>query len=126
MKLAALAILAACGATSSPPGSAPAAPIGVNARPASGGLGTIVATLPAGTSAAIAQGPFAISAINPGRELELAIGTTGAAGGPCSGELAWFAYSGGGVTVGAGQTLCARNVAHDTATHGFSGRGDAP
>jgi hypothetical protein len=126
VKLATLTIIAACGGVSSPPVASPGAPIGVNARPASGGLGTIVATLPAGTSAAIVQGPFAISAINPGHELELAIGTTGAAGGACSGALAWFEYSGGGVTVGAGQTLCARNVAHETATHGFSGRGDAP
>ncbi len=121
MRSAALAIVAACGGAPRPTAST-TAPVGVNARLGSGGLGTIVMTLAPDAPTAIVDGPFAVSAINPGRALVLAVGSNGA----CSGELAWFEYSGGGVAVGAGQTLCARSAAHEPVTHGFSGRGEAP
>jgi hypothetical protein len=103
VKHAALAIVAACGAR---PMASTAAPVGVNTQLGSGGLGTIVVTLAPDAPTAVVDGPFAVSAINPGRALALALGSNGA----CGGELAWFEYSGGGGAVGAG----------------FSGRGEAP
>jgi hypothetical protein len=92
------------------------AAVGVNVPAPARGPGTIVITLAPSTPTKIVDGPFVVSSINPGRALVLAIGAA------CSGDLAWFDYSGGGVTVGAGQTLCAKSVAREPVTHGFSGR----
>jgi hypothetical protein len=73
-------------------------------------------TLAPNTPTPIGDAPFAIASIQPGRELMFAIGACNAA------SLAWFSYSGGGIVVGAGQSLCARSVDASPATHGFSGR----
>ncbi|HEY3808229.1 MAG TPA: hypothetical protein VGL61_36870 [Kofleriaceae bacterium] len=108
----ALAIVAACAAPST-------AAVGVNVPAPSHGPGTIVVTLAPTTPTKIVEGPFAVSSINPGSRLALAMGSNG-----CSGELAWFEYSGGGVAVGAGQTLCARSAAREPVTQGFSGHGE--
>ena len=109
MKLAALALVA-CGHAMPSATSA-----GDNVALGSASTGTIVVTLAPNVPTPIVDGPFAISSINPGRELMVKIGT-------CTDATAWFSYSGGGIVVGAGQSLCARNVDSAPATHGFSGR----
>jgi hypothetical protein len=75
-----------------------------------------VITMEAGAPRAIVSGPFAVTAINPGSDLELALVMRGS---DCATATVWFAYSGGGVTVGAGETLCART--DKPRTHAFSG-----
>jgi hypothetical protein len=109
VKLAAIA-LAACAHAMPATTSA-----GDNVALGSASTGTIVVTLAPNTPTSIVDGPFAITAINPGRELIVKIGA-------CSSTAAWFSYSGGGIVIGAGQSLCARNVDSSPITHGFSGR----
>jgi hypothetical protein len=108
VKLAALALVA-CGH------AMPAAVAGDDVALGSAASGTIVVTLAPNTPTPIVDGPFAITAINPGRELMVKIGA-------CSSAAAWFSYSGGGIVIGGGQSLCARSVDPAPATHGFSGR----
>jgi hypothetical protein len=96
-----------------------AAAVGMNVPAPVHGPGTIVVTLAPNAPTKIVDGPFAVSSINPGSRLVLAMGST-----TCSGQLVWFEYSGGGVAVGAGQTLCARSSAHEPTTHGFSGHSE--
>ena len=62
------------------------------------------------------RGPFEITMINPGGEIELGISTSEA----CDG-VAWFSYSGGGAAVGEGEILCARSSRDAPVTQGFSG-----
>jgi hypothetical protein len=108
----ALVFVVACGHAMPPP----TATTGANVALGSASTGTIVVTLAPNTPTPIVDGPFAITSINPGRELVFAIGACNAA------SLAWFSYSGGGIVVGDGQSLCARSVDSAPATHGFSGR----
>jgi hypothetical protein len=121
VKLALIAALAACGPraamTTSP------AVAGVNVGIGSASSGTIVATLAPDVPTAIVDGPFTISAVNPGRDLALAIAADRAC---TAASLVWFAYSGGGIVVGPGQTLCVRDVDRAPATQGFSGRREPP
>jgi hypothetical protein len=79
---------------------------------------TVVVSVPRAVATPIVSGPFAITAINPGGDLELALSADGACRTVGAG---WFAYSGGGVSVGSDQTLCVRSSAHAPRTHGFSG-----
>jgi hypothetical protein len=110
VKLVAAALLVACGHAMPPATSG-----GDNVALGSATTGTIVVTLAPNMPTAIVDGPFAISSINPGRELMVKIGA-------CSSAAAWFSYSGGGIVIGAGQSLCVRSVDSAPATHGFSGR----
>ena len=90
--------------------------------PATFGAGpaTAVVILPSSTPTAVLAGPFLVSAINPGRGLELAIAKDSA----CTDRALWFEYSGGGVAVAAGEVLCARQYAHGAPlVEGFSGTG---
>jgi hypothetical protein len=108
----ALAVLAACGGaprTSPAPSTSTAAPAIT--------YGTAVAVLAAGTPVSVLAGPFAVTAINPGSNLLLGLSTTGA----CDASVVWFSYSGGGVAVGDGETLCARSTVQAPVPHGFSG-----
>jgi len=75
-----------------------------------------VITMEAGAPKAIVSGPFAVTSINPGSDLELALVMRGS---DCATATVWFSYSGGGVAVGAGETLCART--ETPRTHAFSG-----
>jgi hypothetical protein len=70
------------------------------------------------TRTAIVGGPVFVSSINPGGDLELALVN----GDTCGGDEVWFTYSGGGVAVPPGQTLCARSHADAKRVHAFSGR----
>jgi hypothetical protein len=79
---------------------------------------TLVVSVPPGVATPIVTGPFAITTINPGGDLDLALSTDGACGAVGAG---WFDYSGGGVSVGSDQTLCVRSSAGEPRTHGFSG-----
>ena len=76
---------------------------------------THVLALAAGAATPIVAGPFTVTAINPGSDLELSL----VPGATCRDDAAWFAYSGGGVAVGPGETLCART--DKPRTHAFSG-----
>jgi streptogramin lyase len=75
---------------------------------------TEVVEIPAGDAVSVLQGPFEVFTINPGSNLRLAVAKS------CD-DAAWFTYSGGGVAVGAGETLCAWSLAEEPAVHGFSG-----
>jgi hypothetical protein len=77
-----------------------------------------VLTLEPGARTAIVAGPLYISSINPGGDMELAL----VQGDTCGGNETWFAYSGGGVAVPSGQTLCARSLASEARVQAFSGR----
>jgi len=113
----ALLALAACAsrAPAPPPVTGPSPPVTTQAVTLPPGPGTAVATLAPGAATPVVTGPMVIIAINPGGNLSLAVAAS------CTGELTWFSYSGGGVAVGAGQVLCARNEAPRERTHGFSG-----
>lgn len=90
-------------------------------QPLPAGPATAVVELAPGTPSAVLAGPFEVYTINPGGDLAFAIAPTtdcAAAG------LRWFSYSGSGVAVGTGQTLCARTSSRGT--HGFSGRSPMP
>ena len=84
------------------------------------GPGTAVATLAPGAATPVVTGPMLITAINPGGSLSLAVAER------CDGDVTWFSYSGGGLAVGAGQVLCARNDGPSQRTHGFSGEVRSP
>jgi hypothetical protein len=99
-RLAVLALCAGCAAR--PPATKPTT------------YASHVVTLSAGTPAAIVTGAFAVTAINPGSDLELSL-----VRGACRDDAVWFTYSGGGVSVGAGETLCART--DKPRAHAFSG-----
>lgn len=71
----------------------------------------------------VVVGPFAITSINPGVNLELALAADAACADVGTG---WFEYSGGGVRLGDGQTLCARSSADSVTNHGFSGSVSIP
>lgn len=77
-----------------------------------------VLTLEPGARTAIVAGPLYVSSINPGGDMELAL----VVGDTCGGNETWFAYSGGGVAVPSGQTLCARSLASERRVQAFSGR----
>jgi hypothetical protein len=109
----AFAVLAACAHAT--PVTATATAAGPDVPYAPPGPGTAVVTLPAHVATAVVDGPFSISTINPGGSLELAVAPTH----DCTTALTWFSYSGGGVAVNKGQTLCARSSS--TTTNGFSG-----
>ena len=125
MKAAAIAlVLAAClperpAQTLPPPdvaasASAPATTFGP-------GPNSAVVALAPGTPTAILVGPFRVTAVNPGTAIELSLVT----GGACTSRALWFEYSGGGLAIGAGQVLCARNLMPTTVVHAFSGEGGA-
>jgi hypothetical protein len=75
---------------------------------------TEVVEIAPGDAVSVLKGPFEVFTINPGSNLRLAVATS------CD-DAAWFAYSGGGVAVGEGETLCAWSLAEEPAVHGFSG-----
>lgn len=101
-RAALLALVASCApATSAPPRNPT--------------LATHVVALAASAATPIVAGPFAVTAINPGSDLELSL----VPGATCRDDAAWFSYSGGGVAVGPGETLCART--DKPRTHAFSG-----
>lgn len=79
---------------------------------------TFVIGFAPGATSPVVVGPFAVTSINPGGSLDLAM-----SGHPDCRDLGsgWFEYSGGGLRVGEGQTLCARSTAHASLRHGFSG-----
>lgn len=77
-----------------------------------------VLTLEPGARTAIVAGPLYISSINPGGDMELAL----VQGDTCGGNEIWFSYSGGGIAVPSGQTLCARSLASAARVQAFSGR----
>jgi hypothetical protein len=77
-----------------------------------------VLTLEPGARTAIFAGPLYVSSVNPGGDMELAL----VPGDTCGGDEVWFTYSGGGVAVPTGQTLCARSTATAARTQAFSGR----
>jgi hypothetical protein len=93
------------------------APVVAPAAAAQNPVARVVALEPAARTAIVA-GPVFMSSINPGGDLELAL----VPGDTCGGDEVWFAYSGGGVAVPAGQILCARSRAGERRVHAFSGR----
>jgi len=114
-----LGVLAAChGAASSasPAVQGPAGPPPTDVQALPAGPATAVVVLQPGVPTPVLDGPFLVTAINPGSSMELAVAHSHA----CDGAV-WFAYSGGGVAVGKGQTLCARSGANGPRTNGFSG-----
>jgi len=114
--LALVVALAACHAPATRT-EAPRAPTGTPV-PRAPGVGTAVVVLPPGTPIAVLEGPFLVTTINPGSSMELAI----ALDRDCAAaSLLWFSYSGSGVAVGAGETLCVRSAAEGPRTNGFSG-----
>ena len=114
-----LLALAACHAPAAPatPG-APMPPATTEVAVLPPGPATAVATLAPAIATAVLDGPFFVTAINPGSKLDMAIAPSHRCDDP---KLAWFGYSGGGVAVGKGQTLCVRSNASDPRTNGFSG-----
>jgi len=96
-------------ATAPPAAVAPATPVP--------GPQTVVVTLAPGIPTPVTRGPLGIWTINPGDALRLGV----SASGRCDDVAAWFGYSGGGVAVADGQTLCALSSADEPVTHGFSG-----
>jgi hypothetical protein len=114
---AALLLLAAChgGARAAAP-AAPAGPPPTDVQPLPAGPATAVVVLAPGVPTPVLDGPFLVTTINPGSSMDLAVAKSHA----CDGAV-WFAYSGGGVAVGKGQTLCARSAADGPRTNGFSG-----
>jgi hypothetical protein len=117
--LALAALVGGCAPRGAPVAAAVAAPTTASVAVAFAwnGPSTAVVRLPPNAIVPVVSGPFAISSINPGRSLSLSIGANA-----CAGVVAWFEYSGGGVAIGPGQTLCARNDAGQPMTHGFTGR----
>jgi len=117
VRLAALALLACCksGGTVPPPaGPVGPSPTEIPSRPP--GPATVVVALRAHVATPVLDGPFLVTTINPGSSMEMAIATDH----HCDASgLVWFGYSGGGVAVAAGQTLCVRTSA--ARTNGFSG-----
>jgi ABC-type Fe3+-hydroxamate transport system substrate-binding protein len=116
--------LAACGAASSPPvaspGVAPSSSAPSPSAPAAPptpmrAFDTRVVSPAAGQPIPVLVGPFQVTAINPGTELALMISRDGG----CA-DGVWFDYSGGGVVVPEGETLCARS--EETRAQAFSGR----
>ena len=122
MKIAALAVaLAACSPSAWTPTPLPTAPT-PSPPPATFGAGpaTAVVILPSRTPTAVLAGPFLVTAINPGGQLELSIAKDSA----CTDRALWFEYSGGGVAVAAGEVLCARHYVNGVpVVEGFSGTG---
>jgi hypothetical protein len=104
-------LLAACPAPTESPQTTPVAAV-VSSPVAK------VLTLAPGARTAIVAGPLYISSINPGGDMELAL----VQGDTCGGDEVWFSYSGGGVAVPSGQTLCARSLAAAARVQAFSGR----
>jgi hypothetical protein len=84
--------------------------------PAKPGPATHVVTLAWTKATPIMRGPFEITTINPGGNLELGISAS-----PSCDGVVWFRYSGGGAAVGDGEVLCARSYSPDPITQGFSG-----
>lgn len=117
----ALVVVAACHPAAAPAaasaGPAQAAPPTAVA-PLAPGPGTAVVTLAPDVPTPVLDGPFLVTTINPGSSMDLAVASSHDCG---DAKLAWFAYSGGGVAVGRGQTLCARSQARGPRTNGFSG-----
>ncbi len=111
--LAAAVLLAACPA----PAAAPVAPGAAPAASVAPTYATKVVALEPDAPTAIVAGPFAVTAINPGSDLALAL----VPGTACTADATWFGYSGGGVAVGRGETLCARSSAGATKVNAFSG-----
>jgi hypothetical protein len=128
--IAAVALLAGCAGRGNVAGNAAGAPVRAAAAvsapvpavapdPArcAGGCTLVVAIAPSVTTP-IVVGPFAVTSINPGGDLELAVAADPACADVGAG---WFEYSGGGVRVGDGQILCARSSAGSVTNQGFSG-----
>jgi hypothetical protein len=119
MRAAALVVLAACAPKPLPPLPPYTQTPGVNLAIVGPGPGTAVVTFSYGSATKVLDGPFIVTAINPGSHLELAVAVTTGCDDP---RLAWVGYSGGGFAVAKGQALCARSVSGDTAvTQAFSG-----
>jgi hypothetical protein len=74
-------------------------------------------TLGDGVPTPILDGPALVNAINPGTDLYLALAPSHRCD---DAGVVWFGYSGGGVGVGPGQTLCARSIRHEPHTQAFS------
>lgn len=111
-----LVVLAACHAPSAPAVKSPVGPPPTDVQALPAGPATAVVVLQPGVATPVLDGPFLVTTINPGSSMELAVARSHA----CDGAV-WFAYSGGGVAVGKGQTLCARSGADGPRTNGFSG-----
>lgn len=110
--------LAGCGGAAAAPPATPRAPADREPPAPAPGPRTHVVTLEAAVPTAVLRGPFLVTTINPGAALRLGV----SASGRCD-DVTWFAYSGGGVAAGAGETLCAWSTADAALTHGFSGDG---
>jgi hypothetical protein len=119
MRAVALVAMGACATKPLPPMHAYEQTPGVNVAIVGPGPGTAVVTFSYGSATKVLDGPFIVTAINPGSHLELAVAVTTGCDDP---RLAWVGYSGGGFAVAKGQALCARSVSGDaTVTQGFSG-----
>jgi hypothetical protein len=114
-----LVALAACHAPAVPAGPAsPPPPVTTEVAVLRPGPATAVATLAPNVPTPVLDGPFLVTTVNPGSNMDMAIAPSHRCDDP---KLAWFGYSGGGVAVGKGQTLCVRSGASEPRTNGFSG-----
>jgi hypothetical protein len=117
VKRALIAFVAGCHtATQAAAPVVPAGPPPTDVQPLPPGPATAVVVLQPNVPTPVLDGPFLVIAINPGTSMDLAVARSHA----CDGAV-WFAYSGGGMAVGKGQTLCARSDASGPRTNGFSG-----
>jgi hypothetical protein len=115
-------LLSACGAAAAPggaPSTTPGTVASGRAPDAVSGPATFVVTLEQEVATPVLRGPFMVTSINPGTQLELGL----VAGESCEQVQAWFDYSGGGVGVAAGQVLCVRSSHYGAENHGVSGLG---
>jgi hypothetical protein len=119
MRAVALVVLAACAKKPLPPLPPYTQQPGVNLAILGSGAGTAIVTFSYGGPTKVLDGPFVVTAINPGTHLQLAIAVAVGCDDP---RLAWVGYSGGGFAVAKGQALCAASVSGDvTVTQAFSG-----
>jgi len=112
---------ACAGGAAAPDGGAPGAPPAAAFTPGAGQCGfgcTVVIAISPGVATPVVAGPFVVTSINPGGDLELAISADTRCADVGTG---WFEYSGGGAKVGSNQMLCARSKAAAVRNHGFSG-----
>jgi hypothetical protein len=123
VRLASLLAVAAC-ASRSAPAAQPTSSVALPREPPAPvrSYDTRVVSLTRGVATPILIGPFEITTINPAGGLELMLSGRG-----CGDASAlWFSYSGGGVVVPAGETLCARSWRDGAVSQAFSGKGPAP
>jgi hypothetical protein len=123
LRLAPLLAIAACTGRAAP-AAAPTASVALPSEPPAPvrSYDTRVVSLTRGVATPILVGPFEITTINPAGGLELMLSARGCA----DPSALWFSYSGGGVVVPAGETLCARSWRDGAVSQAFSGKGPAP